>query len=830
MTGRKSTVRLATTLSTFAVASCLLGAAPALAQAADEPAEGTIVVTARKSGEDILKVPVTVTALTSEAIQQKGIATMVDVAASTPGININNNSSGRADRSFQQIILRGFTPSSTLATTTSMFIDGVPVSSPSQVGAISNPERIEILKGPQSAYFGRNTFAGAINVVNKVPGNDWGGEITGMVGTRDNWRLNGAVEGPIVQDLISFRITGDKFSKGGSYRNYDGTMLGSQSSTMGTALLSITPAHNLKIKVFGMMGEDSDGPASQTRIYMYDVKNAAGATVVKGQSNCVLTGDSRGVLNPTTGLPAGTAVKNNFYCGTIPNLVNPVYANVENTDAVRQFLAISANRNVSPNDGVKEYGLYRKTRHAHTTIDFEPMDGLTVSALAGYNFEVWSTMFDLDGYDSRLIAFPSNPKGYWDFPYYVDRKIEDWSLEGRVAYESGRFKGVAGVSYLAASQYQSLGGGTGALTAALLSAGGKSQADTTGLFFGLTYDLTDTISISGEGRYQIDKLGAFARTTGQTVASSAYIPAGFYAGGTKLASATYKNFTPRIIINWDVTPDMMVYASWSKGVNPAQFNTSILAQSASVQAVAQAAGGQLSILPEKITNYEFGIKGKIGNNIRYSAASYYAQWRNQINAITIVAPDPSTPTGFTFISASANSGTVDLYGIEADVSWTPTDFLTVDAAGAINETEIKKFASTTVSQLTGIFDFAGKEMKNTSKYSANIGVTLGTDIDGWDNGRWFLRGDLSYKSGQWSNEANIAKSKGRNVVNLRAGVTRGQFTIEAFMTNVFNNLNPVSIADNFTLTPDFAYAARNSALVLSLPEKRTAGVQAKVKF
>ena len=303
--GRNRAARFTGSLSTLAIVGGIMAATPAFAQSADEaPAPGTIVVTARKSGEDILKTPVTVTALTSEAIEQKGITTMGDVAASTPGLNINNNSSGRADRSFQQIILRGFTPSTTLATTTSMFIDGVPVASSSQIGAIANPERIEILKGPQSAYFGRNTFAGAINVVNKTPGNDWGGEITGMVGTRDNWRLNGAVEGPIVKDLISFRITGDKFSKGGSYKNYDGTMLGRQSSTIGTALLSITPAHNLKIKVFGMMGEDKDGPSSQTRIYMYDVKNAAGTTVVKGQSNCVLTGDSRGVLNPTTGLPA----------------------------------------------------------------------------------------------------------------------------------------------------------------------------------------------------------------------------------------------------------------------------------------------------------------------------------------------------------------------------------------------------------------------------------------------------------------------------------------------------------------------------------------------
>lgn len=830
MTGMTRTIRLSTTLSTLAIAGSLVGAAPALAQTAtEEPEAGTIVVTARKAGENILKVPVTVTALTSDAIAARGIATIVDVAASTPGININNNSSGHADRSFQQIILRGFTPSTTLATTTSMFIDGVPVASASQIGAIANPERIEILKGPQSAYFGRNTFAGAINVVNKVPGNDWGGELTGMVGTRDNWRLTASIEGPIVEDLITFRVTGDKFSRSGSWKNQDGVTLGDQESSIATALLSITPAHNLKIKLFGMIGEDNDGAAAQSRVYAYDVRNSAGAVVLQGQSNCTLTGDSRGVINPTTGRPAGVPVSNPYICGTLPTMANPVTANISNIDPIRQWLAGATNRVVSPDEGVRGYGLYRKSRHAHATIDYEVVDGLTLSALGGYNYEVWSTLIDLDGYDSSFVPAASNPRGFWDFPFLIERKSEDYSIEGRVAYESGRFRGVVGVSYLQAIQAQGGGGGAAALTSAILVPGGKSQSGTTGAFFGLTYDLTDTISVSAEGRYQVDKLGAYVRPSGQTIVSSAYVPAGTYAGGTKLIGATYKNFTPRIIVNWQVTPDMMVYAQWAKGVNPAQFNVNILGQSDSVQRVALASGGQLAIEPEKITNYELGIKGKIGNSIRYTAAAYYAQWRNQINAITIVAPDPTTTTGFSFINASANSGSVDLKGIEGEMSWQATDFLTIEAAGAINDSSIKDFRSTTVSQLTGVFDFSGNEIKNTSKYSANIAATVGTDIAAWD-GRWFLRGDLGYKSGQWTNEANTTKSKGRNVVNVRAGISKGNLSLEAFVTNLFNNKNPVSVADNFTLTSSFAFAARNSAIMVGLPDLRTAGVQAKVKF
>ncbi|WP_285020831.1 TonB-dependent receptor [Novosphingobium sp. fls2-241-R2A-195] len=832
MTG-KYKLQFASTLSGIAIAASLT-AAPAMAQ----DTGGDIIVTARKTGEDILKVPVTVTAITSETLDAKGIVSVTDMAASTPGININNSSSGHADRSFQQVVMRGMTPSTTLATTTSMFIDGVAVSSPSQVSAISNPERVEIIKGPQSAYFGRNTFAGAINVVTKMPGNDWGGEVLGMLGTRNNWRLRGSIEGPIIPDLLSFRINGEQYSKDGSWKNQDGITLGDQQTKSASLLLAITPASNVTIKLFGMLSEDKDGPAAQTRLYAYDVKAANGTTVVQGQSNCTLTGDTRGALSPT-GEVLGIAVQNPYFCGTIPSMANPVTANVTNTDFVRQFLNIGTNRVVDPSEGVQGYGLLRRTKHAHATFDWEITDGLTASALAGYNREVWTTFIDLDSYDGTALTGTTCSattttncygQGYFDFPYLIERKIDDFSLEGRLQYVSGPFRGVAGISYLSADQLQGLGGGTGALTAASLSPGGLSRNKTTGLFFGLTYDLTDTISASFEGRYQIDQLQSFARPAGLTVASSVFIPAGTYSGGTVLASAKYKNFTPRAIVNWQITPDMMVYASWAKGVNPAQFNTGILSNSASVQQAAYDAGGQLAIEPEKITNYEIGLKGRIGSTVRYAFAAYYAQWRNQINSTVIVAPDSTQATGFSFVTANMNAGSVDLRGIEGEVSWRPTEFLTIDAAGAINDSDIKDFKSTTVSALTGIYDYSGKEMKNTSKYSANVGIQVGTEISGWDKGSWFVRGDWNFKSGVWSNEANLARTPDLHLFNARAGITRGNLSLEAFVNNIFNNKTPLTVSDNYVLAPGFPYSARTSALMLGLGDLRTAGVQAKIKF
>lgn len=108
-------------------------------------------MTARKREESILKTPIAITAVAAEDITAKDIVSFGQLADSTPGLTISNVSSGRSDRSFQQISLRGFVPATFLQTLASTFIDGA------AVAAVRDPARIEILKGPQAAYFGRSS-------------------------------------------------------------------------------------------------------------------------------------------------------------------------------------------------------------------------------------------------------------------------------------------------------------------------------------------------------------------------------------------------------------------------------------------------------------------------------------------------------------------------------------------------------------------------------------------------------------------------------------------------------------------------------------------------
>ncbi len=831
--------------SYLAMSMCILGSvamcSPASAQdsapASAEPGPTDIVVTARKRSEDVLKTPVAVSVITDKDIARKGLTSVTDLAANTPGMNTNNSSSGRADRSFQQIIIRGFTPSTTTSTTTATFIDGAPVASPTAFSSITDPARVEILKGPQSAYFGRNTFAGAMNVVNKLPTGEWGGGFSAMLGTRKNYRTHLDVEGPIIGDALTFRLSGDMFGKDGSYRNrFSGETLGDQSSKSATALVVAKPFEGLTIKAFGLYSRDSDGPAAQGLISARELKDAAGNIIVANQSNCTLSGRPNGTTTAN-----GAAVQlHPFICGAAPALSSTSpSANTLVDQNVRNLINRSAGRLISPSQSVQGYGLLRRYHHYHLAADYVIADtGLTLSSITSTNREAYSVLADLDNYGSTAVsnsaaAIAAGAATYWTYPFLIDRTNRDFSQEVRLAFDNGGpLKATIGGSYLNNRVQVALGGGTGNLTPAtpLVSTAGLTQSRTKGAFFALSYKFFDKLTLNAEGRYQVDTLLAYAQPLGLTATTNDFVPQGFYAGGSEILRGEYKNFLPRVIAQYDFDRNLMAYASWAKGVNPGQFNTSFLTSPAATVRAAAAAGIKVGVRPEKVTNYEIGIKGRaLDGRLRFTLDGYFAQWRDQINAIALSLLDPNTNTP-QLIQGTANTGSVDMKGIEADATYAASDLISFNASGALTDSKIKSYAFPTVSQLTGVYDFSGKEMPNTSKWSAAAGIQFGGKIAGKEPTSWFARADYVYKSGVWSNAANVTRTPDYHNVNVRVGVTAGAASIDLFVNNVFDSKAYTSIADNYLFTPNFAFTSTTSAVTVGLRELRTFGTVMRYRF
>ncbi len=827
-----------------------------------EPAYGAIItVTARKREENLLETPIAISAFSAEDIDKRGIVSVTDLVDNTPGVNITGVNSGRNDRSFQQISLRGFTPSTTSSTLTASFINGVPVSSATALNAVIDPQRIEILKGPQNAYFGRNAFAGALNIVTKQPGNDLGGSIVGEWTSRNGYDITAAIEGAVIPDILAFRITGRTFGTDGSYVNRfnRNQTLGDQSTQAGTIQMNFTPTPELKIKAFAMYSEDDDGPSADGMISAYELRsvngavnipffsgNSNGTLVVPGQSNCMLNGF-------TSGISANEArVSRPFICGALPALA-PGFSPAANT--IEDPLLAASLRNgdarvVSPADGAQGYGLTRQYLHLHLAIDYELGDtGLTLSSLTGYNDEASSALDDLDNYDSTpfrgsLAGVNGAARQVWNFPFLVERVNKDFSQELRLQYDKrGPLSGLLGVSYLESeferdltnvySEEQFLS----PRSIASLTAPGRSE--TWGIFGSVSYDATPELNISLEARYQIDTIFALAGGRGLTLgANNAFgLPPGVFGYGDTILKEDYENFLPRAIISYDVTPDAMVYASYSKAANVSigSFNTTFLSGSRGELDAAAQIGLNVVLDPETLDNYELGFKGSfLDGRLTTTLAAFHAVWKDQYNIRSITFLDTSvTPAVPVVVSGTANSGQTTINGLELDLAAEPVDNLLFTFSGAIIDASIDSFADPAISRTTGVIDdgFKGNQVALTSKYSYNTSLQYGGDLAGLEDGRWFVRADLNYKSKQFLNAANLTWIKGREQVNARAGFSYKGFSLEAFATNLFNNRDYVSLVESSILEPSFRLSGAGfNYVTVALPELRTFGIRAGYKF
>lgn len=751
-----------------------------------ESGVGEIIVTARKRQESALDVPVALSAYSAETLAARNVQTVEELTAITPGMNLNNSITGsaRSDRSQTALIIRGMAPSRGNRTS-STFINGVAVSDGTVTG-IFDIASAEILKGPQSAYFGRQTFAGAINFVTAEPTDDWKGSFSALGGSRSYVDLRGAVGGPIIPGILSFRASGRYFSRDGSWKNAaePGNTLGDQSTRSGTLTLKFTPTDNLTVKLLGMVANDDDG---------------AGATgvILPSQSNCDING------NP-------------YFCGTLPGLAaGQPSARTEVTPGVAAMFE-QYSPMFSKDENIDHFGMKRDSNHFSATVDYETSGGVTLSSLTGVNRTSWTVLYNLNG---RASPFPNvytnGPlaQEYTDWPLMIQHEQKDFSQEFRVSSpQDGPFRWMFGGSYLWAKGYESYAQlyffDPNSVSSAFSSI---NENKTWGGFVGLSYDLSDQFTINFDGRYQSDDIISRTQT------------------GAIGYQKTYKNFLPRITAQYKPTRDMMFYATYSRGVNPGLGIDPLLSVPAEFVPDLEAQGVTHGVKPEILDNFEAGVKGSLFNNrLTLSADVYYDIWKDKIIEQTLLLQRPNdTPL---FVSVFTNLGKVTLKGLEVDMTARPIDDLTLTLAGAINDSEIDRGFCGTCQTLSGSADVKGNRLPFTSKYSVDASGEYSHDIDALDGFRSYLRSEFTWKSGVYESEGNYAKSKAATNVNFRVGLRSDTINIEGFVTNAFNNKTYTSVQPNWDLSNPAENFGAYKTMYVGLPQLRTWGLRVGYNF
>ena len=234
-----------------------------LAAAAARAAElEEVTVTAQKIEQNLQTVPIAVTALSAEQLQNRGITDFQGVAASTPSITFSPYSNSRTTF-FMYMRGIGFLSPGQIASdgAIGLYQDGFYIARPQAVTFdLGDLERVEILRGPQGTLYGRNTTGGAVNLISAKPTGDFGLKQTLTAGSRDAFRSATIIDLPQWHE-VSTKISLLKSSQDGWTRNTGSTHdYGELKQLAGRLQLRWQAADRVLVDYFGEQGELDSTP------------------------------------------------------------------------------------------------------------------------------------------------------------------------------------------------------------------------------------------------------------------------------------------------------------------------------------------------------------------------------------------------------------------------------------------------------------------------------------------------------------------------------------------------------------------------------------------
>lgn len=164
------------------------------------PAGDEIVVTARRRAETLRDVPIAITAVSGATLERQGVTQTRELFSSTPGLYFSQSGQRQNDEQFS-VTIRGVGSSPVVEPSVGLFIDGIYVPSLGWTSEFLDLERVEILRGPQGALFGRNTEGGAISIITRKPDDTLRGRLSAEVGNLGTYRTSAVIAGPLTSNV-----------------------------------------------------------------------------------------------------------------------------------------------------------------------------------------------------------------------------------------------------------------------------------------------------------------------------------------------------------------------------------------------------------------------------------------------------------------------------------------------------------------------------------------------------------------------------------------------------------------------------------------------------
>ena len=862
--GIRSTMLAATSLMSLAVV-----ATPAIAQdqpkpAAEEGADGEIVVTARLRTEKLQDVPLSIVAIPAERIEREGITKVEDLTKVTAGLTYDIGGFPNDTRP----ALRGM-QAERGRPSVAVLLDGQDLSGEniSIAGGTSSVnvdlfdlERIEVVKGPQATLYGRNAFAGAINYISRAPKFEWGARGSSEFAEGGLIRGSASVTGPIVPDFLAVRLNAAIKDFDGYYRNpVNGGRLGAEHSEGFAATLLFTPADNIKMtgRVQRTKNNISDNATafifSNTRLPVPGGTFAPPGPPGTRAAPCPA---------PLAGVPAST-----FTACTRGTYVGQINAGQQNVQM-----------GLNPLTGLPPFGLRANTFVASAKFEWDTKSFGTF--VYNYGRLKDNSQVEQDG-DFTSVAAPPGLVLSLQALQDLDNRNEHTDHTLYWTYSHDRFDAILGYqgfkeqsSLRNATQFwlrsptSALGGPPFNLRRAPVANSAFPVITTRGTkydgFFGsLGVRIVGGLKATAEVRYNKDtidytssgwrrqdvSLSQLTPTCIPTLAPGATFsptsPATSPPPGTVNACPTSgqvkdSRWTPRFTVEYKWNDDILTYASYAEGFKPGGFNTNEV----------PTLNGQ-GYRAESVKTIEVGIKSSwFDKRLVANVGVYRNRYRDQQIGVQLT----SAGAGGALVTTAGiiNAARVNIWGVEADLSWRVVDALTLTASYAYTDAVFANYVQgaalgasaaqvaacgtpatqTSSSQnlaeagnLCG--DFSGKTVGKSPKHSLNLGAFFNQEVG--NETSIFLEATSSYRSQRFTDEANLAFLPSYWLASIKAGVKYQSYTFTAYVDNLFDSRKVRSAQRNIDFANPEGFAPGRGYLAY-LPQPRTFGIRFGAEF
>jgi iron complex outermembrane receptor protein len=617
-----------------------MGQQPAVEAEADAPAARPtgieeIVVTSRKRTENVQDVPIAISAFDERRLEQMQTRNIAELDGLVPSMLINRTDITPGAMTVEIRGLGSTEVEKTADPAVMVTVDGVPR------GAISGAaldgfdiERVEVLRGPQGTLYGRNTIGGAINIRRSRPTGEFGGKLGLTVGEFGRLDYKAILNLPAVLDeRLSIKLAYSLFRDDGA----------------------------IKSRWWGDYGPDKDRQNVSGTFLFQPTENMEWLLTVEhfrdrgGSTRLLSTNVAAGVIPPA---PPGSVFDLGRHLGEHScNFLG--YCNWPNPDW-----------GSADNDAEKTAGDLTLDYDAVTLEGNWELENVTLTSVTGWIDEEEDIEFDWDG-SPYPISESHRPQDFRQFSQEI--RATGRLLDDRLDYTAGVYfywsdNESRQFLKLGLPCFAIVGGGAFGHPAcapdqfrmADLSflnifprQEGKQDTHAYAAFAHLTYEILPNLSASVGGRY--------TRETKKFIGKNG---SSGWSGPFDTRSSdetTWREFTPRYDLNWQVTDDFLAYVSYSAGFHSGVYN----GRNSRPEDIGPAD-------PETVQAWEVGFKSDwLDNRLRVNFAAYQTDYKDKQQGVILIDDVLGT------LTVVNNAGEVEVKGLELEVTAMPASWLTL---------------------------------------------------------------------------------------------------------------------------------------------------------